>query len=251
MCIFTMSFKRILRNVKANNARQYGFTALCFPLILLFFSGCANYFITPKGEATFIKGVQVLYSQKQFSKAQAEIAQKNLQDNVLVLYVGAELLSGKPLLFSTDSISARFEGQPLKIYSYDKLRNSELNFIDILQLYNIPTPTPNVQQQNFYNISPMYYYGYGGFLFSPPMMSPFFSQSPTSIAYMQEKRGALKVFLMNYLRESSLKPNGKAQGGFIAIAKKGINKNGILEVKIQIANEEHIFYFKIRKMKTI
>lgn len=219
--------------------------------VAIFFGGCASYFITPKGEVVFEKGVQILRSAKPLSKVQAELAQKDLQDNVVVVHISAELLGGKPLIFGTEAISARFEGKPLRIYSYDKLRNSELNFIDILQFYNIPTPTPSVQQNNFYNISPLYYYGYQGFLFYPPMMSPFFSQSPSSIAYMQEKRGALKVFLMNYLRESSLKPNARAQGGFVAIAKKGINKNGILELKVQIGDEEHTFYFRIKKRKNI
>ena len=215
------------------------------------FSGCASYFITPKNEATFIKGIQVLHSAKPNSKVQAEFAQKDLQDGVVVVYISAELLNGKPLIFSTDDISANFEGKALRVYHYDRLKNSELNFIDILQRYNIPTPTPSVQQNNFYNISPLYYYGYQGFLFYPPMMSPFFSQSPSSIAYMQEKRGALKVFLMNYLRESTLKPNSKAQGGFVAIAKKGINKNGILELKITLNDETHIFHFKIKKRGNI
>ena len=219
--------------------------------VAIFFGGCASYFITPKGEVVFEKGVQILRSAKPLSKVQAELAQKDLQDKVIVVHISAELLGGKPLIFGTEVVSARFEGNPLRVYSYDKLRNSELNFIDILQFYNIPTPTPTVQQNNFYNISPLYYYGYQGFLFYPPMMSPFFSQSPSSIAYMQEKHGALKVFLMNYLRESSLKPNAKAQGGFVAIAKKGINKNGILELKVQIGSEEHAFYFRIKKRKNI
>lgn len=204
-------------------------------------AGCAKFEILPQNITLYSKGVKIIQSQKQDSKVQLEIAQRDTLDDLLVFYVSAQLNSPKAILFSTDNVRASFDNQALKIYTYEEIAESDYNFIDILQDYNIPTPTPSAGSSMAYNIAPFYYYAYPGFMYFSPMLSPFYINNSQDIAFRQEKRGALKVLLMNYLRESTLSHEISAQGGFVAISKKQIKKDGLLKLEVQINHDIHTF----------
>lgn len=248
------------------------------PIFALLFSACAKFYIAPKGEVSYSRGVQILHSSLPHSKVQVELAQKMLSSSTIVFYISAQMTntgapnplgaqnqapkslaqsgdeanitpnvpSASDVLFSARDVSAKFDGVFLRVFTYEQLLRSEYDFIDILQDFNIPTPTPSINTQNFYNISPLYYSAYPGFMYNAPMYSPFFIESPSSIAFAQEKRGALKVLLINYLRESSLSASA-ARGGFVAIAKKGIKQDGTLELIVRVGSDEHRFYFDVKK----
>ncbi|OHU81764.1 hypothetical protein BKN38_08405 [Helicobacter sp. CLO-3] len=283
--------------ISALGAKTTGiFSALAplafLPIFALLFGACAKFYIAPKGEVSYSRGVQILHSSLPHSKVQVELAQKMLSSSTIVFYISAQMTgTGAPspldsqnqaskslapnqlgaqnqaskslaqsgdeanitpapdtsgILFSARDVSAKFDGAFLRVFTYEQLLRSEYDFIDILQDFNIPTPTPSINTQNFYNISPLYYAAYPGFMYSAPMYSPFFVESPSSIAFAQEKRGALKVLLINYLRESSLSTSA-ARGGFVAVAKKGIKHDGTLELIVRVGSDEHRFYFDVKK----
>lgn len=224
--------------------------------------GCASFSIAPakspsdttQGEVAYKKGVQILRSALPHSKVQVELAQQSIANDTIVLYISAQLAGDLPqgeldklAPFSTTHVRASFGELPLQVLSYEKLRKSDYDFIDILQDFNIPTPTPSSNPQTtFYNISPFYYMMDPAFLFYMPMASPFVIENASSVAYAQEKRGALKVLLMNYLRESSLSTK-EAQGGFVAIRRAGIRESGILHLEVHIGQDVHSFSFAITK----
>lgn len=209
-----------------------------------------------QGGVSYQKGVQILRSRLVDSSVQVELGQKDIAHSVIVLYISAQLTpsvaqkhSAQSLLFSPANISAHIGGVALEVVDYDRLRKGDYDFIEILQDFNIPTPTPSVNAQMVhYNISPFYYVASPGFLYFPLMASPFMIENPSTIAYAQEKRGALKVLLMNALRESSLSSD-KAQGGFVVIKDKGIKHNDIMIVEVRIVGEVHRFAFRLEKLK--
>ncbi|WP_034577803.1 hypothetical protein [Helicobacter canis] len=236
-------------------------------LCVVWLGGCARFGITAQsklessadikgltqGDISYQKGVQILRSKLTHSSVQVELAQKDIAHNVIVLYISAQLArepaSASAQVFSPAHIRAFVDDVALEILDYERLRKSDYDFIDILQDFNIPTPTPSVNtQMAHYNISPFYYVASPGFLYFPLMASPFMIESPSSIAYAQEKRGALKVLLINALRESSLSST-KAQGGFVVIRAKGIKDSGTMIVEVRIANEAHKFAFRLEKLR--
>lgn len=252
--------------MKHNSAKplrtMIGAILLC--LVGMYSSGCASFSIqatkspadTLQDEVLYKKGVQILHSTLPHSKVQVEHAQKHIAHDIIVLYISAQLIGDMSdlredsdrLVFTPANVRASFGDLPLQVLDYEKLRKSDYDFIDILQDFNIPTPTPSANAQTtYYNISPFYYMMDPAFLFYMPMASPFVIENASSVAYTQEKRGALKVLLMNYLRESTLSTK-EAHGGFIAIKRAGIKESGTLHLEVQIGKDTHRFSFAVVKL---
>ena len=227
----------------------------CVLFVLLFsLNACSSLFISPQGEVTYARGVQILHSSLPHSKVQVELAQKTLKYDTLVFYISAQIAQQSPknapqqssnFVLSTQCVQAFFENTPLKIFTYEDLLHQYFDFIGILQDFNIPTPTPRIDTQTVFNVMPFYYMPNPGVLYYAPIYSPFFTLDPANVAYSQERRGALKVFLINYLRESTLSLESGAQGGFIALSKSRIKNSGTLELEVHIQEDIHRFYFDI------
>lgn len=251
-----------MRNNSLKSLRaMMGAILLC--LAGIYSSGCASFSIqaskspadTLQDEVRYKKGVQILHSTLPHSKVQVEHAQKHITHDTIVFYISAQLVGNgnlqgdsKQLVFTPANVRASFDDLPLQVLGYEKLRKSDYDFIDVLQDFNIPTPTPSTNSQTtYYNISPFYYMMDPVFAFYMPMASPFVIENASSVAYTQEKRGALKVLLMNYLRESTLSTK-EARGGFIAIKRAGIKESGTLRLEVQIGKDTHRFSFAVVKL---
>lgn len=214
--------------------------------MFLFFVGCAGFKVLPESKYEVNNGIYLMESKKDSSKVGIALAQDDTRDQVLALYVTIE--SNNKEIFNIDSINAKFQesksnkAETIKIYTYNELRRKDIDFIDILQDFRIPTPTPNVnytQTRTFSAVPFFYSTGFVGFM---PFMGPTMVDDSNEIAYRTERRSAQKVFLLHYLRESNM---GKTPiGGFIALKK--IKKQGTLKVAVKIQNDEHIFYINIK-----
>lgn len=217
-------------------------------LALSLLTGCVTYQVKPEKVTSYNNGIQVLTSAKPNSKVQIEVAQRKLKglDNPpLVIYVGAQILSGGPLNFDTSNISASEGGNVLSVLSFQAMMKSSYDFEPVLQKFNIATPNSNIVEDG---IGPsMFYYGQGSFLAYDMMFGmPFMMMDDVQTQeIMQEERQAFKIMAINYLKRSTLKPNGKAKGGFVVIDPKPI-KPGTLVVKVNLHNEIHTFKIDIQ-----
>ncbi|PAF47383.1 hypothetical protein BKH46_04705 [Helicobacter sp. 12S02634-8] len=217
-------------------------------LLLLFaITGCASYTITPQNITRYDKGVEILDSIKPSSKVQIEISQSHLggiSHPPLVVYVGAQILEGNEVILDTDNISASQNNQPLPILTYAQILKSSYDFSDILQDFGIPTPPSSVSTTNI--ITPIFYYGRGGFLAYNMLFNPFLIDDSQTQQMIQEQREARKIMATNYLRKTTLSVEIKAKGGFIAIDTKKIH-TGTLELKVSLGKDVHRFDINIQK----
>ncbi|PAF48628.1 hypothetical protein BKH41_04975 [Helicobacter sp. 12S02232-10] len=219
-------------------------------LIPLFFllicGGCASYNIIPQNIDRYDKGVEIIDSTQPDSKVQIEISQHRLgglSNPPLVIYIGAQILKGEDVLFDTTNLKASQNGQNLQVLTYRQILDSNYDFTDILQEFSIPTPTTAV---NTNIITPIFYYGRGGFLAYNMLFNPFIIDDMQAQQMMQEQRQARKIMAANYLRKTTLSIEGKAKGGFVAISPKYI-KAGMIRLKITLKNETHQFDINIQK----
>ncbi|WP_104749897.1 hypothetical protein [Helicobacter cynogastricus] len=211
-------------------------------------TGCTKYSVIPENVTRYNNGVQVLTSSQSNSKVQVEVAQKQLKglDNPpLVIYVGAQITGGSPVDFDSSHITAT-EGQiNLPVLNFRQMVRSSYDFDPVLQKFNIAVPSTPITGDNI--PSPMFYYGQGAFLAYDMMMGvPFMMMDDAQTqAIMQDERQAFKIMAINYLRRSTLKPDGKARGGFVVIDPKHITP-GTIVVKIALNKDVHTFKLDIR-----
>ncbi len=185
--------------------------------IALLISGCASYKITPEHVTSYNNGIQVMTSTQARSKVQLEIAQsklKGLNESPLVLYVAAQVLEGKPVVFSRKAISVSINQTSLPVLSLRQVMKSSFDFEGILQSFNISVPTAPIDNINMIT-PPMFYYGQGSFLAYNGMMyggmgmyGPGFGMMMMDDVeeqeVMQESRQALKILAINYLKKTPL-----------------------------------------------
>ncbi|TSA84580.1 hypothetical protein [Helicobacter mehlei] len=217
----------------------------CF-LLTIVLSGCVSYQIKPENVSSYNNGIQVLTSSKARSKVQVEVAQKKLKgiDNPpLVLYVGAQVIGGDPVDFDTSHISVSENGKSLSVLNFNQMMRSSYDFEPALQKFNIAVPTSSATDVM---APPMFYYGQGDFLAYDMMFGmPFMMMDDAQTqAIEQEERQAFKIMAINYLKRSTLKPGGKARGGFVVINSKYIVP-GTLVVQVLLENELHAFKIDI------
>ncbi|WP_104759259.1 hypothetical protein [Helicobacter bizzozeronii] len=218
---------------------------VCF-LLTIVLSGCVSYQIKPENVSSYNNGIQVLTSSKARSKVQVEVAQKKLKgiDNPpLVLYVGAQVLGGDPVDFDTSHISVSENGKSLSVLNFNQMMRSSYDFEPALQKFNIAVPTSSTTDVM---APPMFYYGQGDFLAYDMMFGmPFMMMDDAQTqAIEQEERQAFKIMAINYLKRSTLKPGGKAKGGFVVVNSKYIVP-GTLVVQVLLENELHAFKIDI------
>ncbi|MFC3847425.1 hypothetical protein ACFOPX_02590 [Helicobacter baculiformis] len=220
--------------------------ASCLALGLV--TGCTKYSVVPENISKYNNGVQVLVSNQAHSKVQVEVAQKKIKglDNPpLVFYVGAQLTGGDPVDFDSSHISVHEGQQNLPVLSFKQMLKSSYDFDPVLQKFNIAVPSTPITADNL--ASPMFYYGQGSFLAYDLMLgTPFMMMDDAQTqAIMQDERQAFKIMAINYLRRSTLKPDGKARGGFVVVDPKHITA-GTLVVKVALNNEVHTFKIDIK-----
>ncbi|PAF43947.1 hypothetical protein [Helicobacter sp. 11S02596-1] len=221
---------------------------LFFALLIAFFlAGCATYNVVPQNIARYDKGIEILDSAQPNSKVQLEISQNKLgglSNPPFVFYLGAQILKGPDILLDTSNLSASQNGKNLDILTYPQILESNEDFSDVLQDFGIPTPPAPISNTNI--ITPLFYYGRGGFLAYNMMFSPFIISDFSSQQMMQEQRQARKIMAANYLRKTTLSVDGKAKGGFVAISPKNI-KAGTMVLKVILGDEVHYFHINIEK----
>ncbi|PAF51543.1 hypothetical protein [Helicobacter sp. 13S00477-4] len=220
-------------------------TSLFIPLAL-FFASCASYRVIPENIVRYDKGVEILNSEKAHSKVQIEVSQKKLgglNNPPLVIYIGTQITQGANIILDTDDVIAMQNGTKLKVLNYREVLDSNFDFTNILQDFSIPTPTVAV---NTNVITPIFYFGRGGFLAYNMLFNPFIINDAQTQQMLQEQRQARKIMGANYLRKTTLSIEGKAKGGFVAISPKHI-KAGKITLKIQIGDEAHLFNIDIEK----
>lgn len=222
-----------------------------FLLAGVFTSGCVSYQIKPENIASYNNGIQVLTSAKERSKVQVEVAQKRLKglDNPpLVLYVGAQVMKGGPVNFDASNVSVSENGKSLSVLSFNQMLKSSYDFEPALQKFNIATPTSSTSTDVM--APPMFYYGQGDFLAYDMMFGmPFMMMDDAQTqAIMQEERQAFKIMAINYLKRSTLKPGGKARGGFVVVNPKYVLP-GTLLVRVFLDDEIHTFRIDVSLSK--
>ncbi|WP_104695156.1 hypothetical protein [Helicobacter salomonis] len=222
------------------------FVASCLSLALI--TGCTTYSVSPEQVSKYNNGVKVLTSNQPHSKVQVEVAQKKLKgvDNPpLVLYVGAQLTEGEPLEFDSTHVSVTEGQRELPVLTFSQMLKSSYDFDPVLQKFNIAVPSTPITSDNF--ASPAFYYGQGAFLAYDMMLgTPFMMMDDAQTqAIMQDERQAFKIMAINYLRRSTLKPDGKARGGFIIVDPKHITP-GTLLVKVALNDDVHTFKIDIK-----
>ncbi|MDO7253560.1 hypothetical protein [Helicobacter cappadocius] len=216
-------------------------------LLAILISSCASYNVAPENITRYDKGIDILDASKEDSKVQIEVSQHKLgglSKSPLVIYVGAQITSGKDIIFDIDNLQATQNQNKLEILTYDQILHSSYDFTDILQDFGIPTPPVN--NTNIY--APMLYFGRGGFLAYSLFFSPFFMDNIQNQQAIAEQAQARKILATNYLRKSTLSVEGKAKGGFIAIKPNKI-KTGVIELKVFIREKPYIFKINITKSK--
>ncbi|WP_104625560.1 hypothetical protein [Helicobacter felis] len=217
-------------------------------LALAVATGCTKYSVVPEHVTKYNNGVQVLTSNQASSKVQIEVAQKQLKglDNPpFVVYVGAQITGGDPVDFDSSHITVN-EGQTnLPVLNFKQMIRSSYDFDPVLQKFNIAVPSTPVSTDPL--ASPMFYYGQGSFLAYDVMSSiPFMMMDDAQTqAIMQDERQAFKIMAINYLRRSTLKPDGKARGGFVVIDPKHITP-GTLVIKVVLNKDVHTFKIDIK-----
>lgn len=217
-----------------------------FAFIALLMVSCASYSVVPENITSYDKGVDILSASQGDSKVQIEVAQRKLggiRKSPLVIYVGAQILSGKEIIFDTTNLSATQNQNKLEILTYDQILDSSYDFTPILQDFGIPTPAVS-GNTNIY--APMLYFGRGAFLAYGMFFSPFFVDNVQNQQIIAEQAQARKIMATNYLRKSTLSVESKAKGGFIAIRPNDI-KTGTIELKVFIREKPYIFKIDIAK----